>query len=73
MDILYTARVSSSITAVTTQDRQCAYNVTLSHGSCVEKLQVLRMLSVCVSVALVIQHAKRMLRIRLSFVPVWLY
>jgi hypothetical protein len=52
------------------QDRQCTYNVTLRHVRetivAVEKQWLLHILSV--SVALVIQHAKRMRRIILLFV-----
>jgi hypothetical protein len=51
------------------QERQCTYNVTLSsRNHCCSKKAVSITYSQCVSVALVIQHAKRMRRIILSSV-----
>jgi hypothetical protein len=55
----------------TIQDTQCTYNVNIevrSHNHCCRVKAISITYSECVSVALVIQHAKRMSRIILSSV-----
>jgi hypothetical protein len=73
---LQTVPILHTVQSETELDRQCTYKRNIearSRNHCCRGKAVSITYSECVSVALVIQHAKRMRRIILYLWPVWLY